>query len=155
MPHSLLSAIVNISYSNVRNLAISWEEARDQNKNWKEIMCLFHHQHQDSNIITEFWGENIFLNFIHFHQDRRIWIMMNIQDTGSYIKTMQDHMIGLVTHVRQIFTNLCQCFKRIANVYSGHIDSHTQASFFLMIRGPTLSPVSWLCFAWEPSQYGN
>merc|ERR550517_126799 len=26
---------------------------------------------------------------------------------------------------------------------------------FLTMRGPTLSPVSVLCFAWLPSQYGN
>lgn len=29
------------------------------------------------------------------------------------------------------------------------------ASFLLMIRGPTLSPVSSLCFVWEPSHSGN
>lgn len=35
------------------------------------------------------------------------------------------------------------------------IRGRVQGSFFLMIRGPTLSPVCSLWAAWEPSQSGN
>ncbi len=50
--------------------------------------------------------------------------------------------ISLTTHVKQ---------REWTVMNSGN----AHASLRLMIRGPTLSPVSWLCLACAPSQYGN